>query len=225
MTYFCWHHDLKMCRYLYRRGADTTDLRYKYNQGRTTTSSSTTCSLGRDSPILVPSSSSGSSMFPMYAAAYRGHTDVCQWLYDHGAAEDIHRKNVHGYTPFQASLKHAPDSLPNQRTNSWLIAHGAFSGAGSLVDDCQSLGGKSPRAPSPQEDQQEGPLMMTDHGQEYDYTRHRYQHQNQHNLPHPTKTAGTTTPTRGNRTTTTTAAINPTDHEEEEEDTLMSCVL
>ena len=226
MTYFCWHQDLLMCRYLYRRGADTTDLQYKYNQGRSTTSTSTTCSLGSDYPILVPSSS-GSSMFPMYAAAYRGHTDVCQWLYDHGAAEDIHRKNVHGYTPFQASMKHTPDSVPNQRTNAWFLAHGALSGntatgnytntnTGSLVDECQSLGGG-------------GPLLMTDHGQEYDYTRHRYQHQNQHNLPHPTtKKAGTTTPTRGNKTTLTmtTAATKYTDHdEEEEEDTLMSCVL
>ena len=148
-------------------------------------------------------------MFPMYAAASRGHTDVCQWLYDHGAADDIHRTNVHGDTPFQASLKHAPDAVPKQRTQAWFLAHGAFSGGtntstGSLVDDWQSLG-----------------------GQKYDYTRHRYQHQNQHNLPHHTTMMrmGTTTPTRGNKTTrTTTAATNPTDHEEEE-DTLMSCVL
>ena len=77
MTYFCLIGDLKMCRYLLSKGASTT--------------ATSTCGW----------------WFPMYAAAFMGPLDVCKWLYDHGAKEDVGRRNSSDYSPLGCATSQA----------------------------------------------------------------------------------------------------------------------
>ena len=67
--------------------------------------------------------------FPMYLAANMGHVDLCQWLFDHGAAKDIKRRscsNVYrnGRSPLYANFG---INVPIRRTLCrWLILNGAL---------------------------------------------------------------------------------------------------
>jgi hypothetical protein len=92
MIYFCGKGDLKMCRYLFVNGAS--------------------CS----------KETSNRFWFPMYVAALESQTDVCKWLYEHGAKDDIKKKNSWGYTPLRASVK----TDLGTSTNHWLILNGAL---------------------------------------------------------------------------------------------------
>ena len=39
-------------------------------------------------------------MHPMARGCYKGELNVCKWLYDNGAAEDINKATNHGYDGF-----------------------------------------------------------------------------------------------------------------------------
>jgi hypothetical protein len=113
MIYFCRKGDLKMCRYLLVNGAD---CRKK----------------------------GGYDAFwcPMYAAACRGHLDVCKWLYKHGARDDIRTRNWLRYTALRASFEKADTS-----TCQWLIMNGALCQNNSdTIDDTIMRRDLSPQA-------------------------------------------------------------------------------
>ena len=60
--------------------------------------------------------------FPMYRAAFRGHLEACKWLFAHGAAKDVKRRNHYGDSPLRISFV-----FSNQRDlNRWLILKGAL---------------------------------------------------------------------------------------------------
>ena len=64
--------------------------------------------------------------FPMFAAARRGHLDVCKWLFDHGAAKDIKRRTRENPGRRRSPL-HATFRRSTQRGLSrWLILNGAL---------------------------------------------------------------------------------------------------
>ena len=96
MAYFCRIGDLKMCRYLLSKGASTT------------------------------ATNASGWWFPMYTAALGSHLDVCEWLYDHGAEEDVCRQNFHYYTPLYRSFYGAARSR-SQACCRWLILKGVLS--------------------------------------------------------------------------------------------------
>ena len=64
--------------------------------------------------------------FPMYRAACRGHLVVCKWLFDHGAAKDVKRRNQSsafysdGHSPLHAALGRS------EEVSRWLILNGAL---------------------------------------------------------------------------------------------------
>ena len=95
MTYFCRIGDLKMCRYLLSKGAST---------------------------MATPTSG---FWFPMYTAALGGHLDVCKWLYNHGAKDDISRSNSGNYTPLSAAVNE--HSIDRKNTSRWFILKGVLS--------------------------------------------------------------------------------------------------
>ena len=66
MGYFAEKGDLPMMRWLYVNGACTRD------------------------------EDAGFFYYPMYAAAFRGHLGACKWLFQHGAAEDVHSITLSG---------------------------------------------------------------------------------------------------------------------------------
>ena len=89
--------------------------------------------------------------FPMYCAAVHGHLDVCKWLYDHEASQDIKRKtqaaciaSVNGLSPLRGSSMFSD----HQELMRWLILKGALctdDGYGELDMDIlkQELGSSS----------------------------------------------------------------------------------
>ena len=44
-------------------------------------------------------------MHPMARGCYKGELNVCKWLYDNGAAEDITKANNSGFTPMYFACK------------------------------------------------------------------------------------------------------------------------
>ena len=71
--------------------------------------------------------------FPMYAAAARkGNLEVCKWLYDHGAANNIKRRSQENDT---SPLSVIFDESEKRDVSRWLILRGALcknDGSGSL---------------------------------------------------------------------------------------------
>ena len=61
--------------------------------------------------------------FPMYMAAVNGHVEVCKWLWDHGAVQDVKRRTVpRTFRPLRVTF-----SRPERRNVSrWLILRGAM---------------------------------------------------------------------------------------------------
>lgn len=100
--------DLKMCRYLLTRGATTTDD-----------------ALDEEGDI---------EWFPMLAAAQLGMKKGCQWLYNHGAQQDISRVIYEGDCPLGVALSpwssfnNPPHTASNRalETARWLIFNGAI---------------------------------------------------------------------------------------------------
>ena len=69
------------------------------------------------------------SWFPMFAAACEGQTEACKWLFDHGAAKDIKRRDVDtfpngvltGSMSFMSQVRGQSQILSR-----WLILNGAL---------------------------------------------------------------------------------------------------
>ena len=59
--------------------------------------------------------------FPMLMAAFRGHLEVCKWLFAHGAAKDIKRRTSNGGSPLSATF-----TTSKRDVNRWLILNGAL---------------------------------------------------------------------------------------------------
>ena len=96
MIYFATKGDPKMCRYLISRGVSTT----KANDDN--------------------------HNFPLFAAAMKGHLDVCKVLYGNGAQNDVRRKTIsfqkrYNLTPFIVASTHGHDQVVR-----WLVLHGAL---------------------------------------------------------------------------------------------------
>ena len=68
--------------------------------------------------------------FPMYMAASGGHLEVCKWLYDHGAAQDIKRRIPLWIAPIDLSPLGAISRKSHIKRYSllgkWLILKGAL---------------------------------------------------------------------------------------------------
>ena len=60
-------------------------------------------------------------MTPMAQACYKGELNVCKWLYNHGAAEDISRKGNDGWTPMFWACLYGHLSVCG-----WLVLNGAL---------------------------------------------------------------------------------------------------
>ena len=91
MIYFARKGDLKMCRYLVSRGASTTK------------------------------ESSCGFWCPMYAAASRGHLDVCKFLFANGGKNGIRRVNAGDWTPVAAAALNEHHAVVR-----WLVLEGAL---------------------------------------------------------------------------------------------------
>lgn len=111
MAYFAMRGDLPMMRWLYVHGASTTDDDVVY-------------------------------WFPMMAAVFANtntHVEVCQWLYNHGAQDDVSRKylsthNVHKpyCSPFAVAFYDGSFHKQSKRDVArWLILSGALCHAGT----------------------------------------------------------------------------------------------
>ena len=94
MTYFARKGDLKMCRYLASRGASTT---------------------------RAPGGFKTRKWFPLYAAAYGGHLNVCKFLFANGAKSEIRRANKCGFTPLATAALNEHHALIR-----WLVLGGAL---------------------------------------------------------------------------------------------------
>jgi ankyrin repeat protein len=57
---------------------------------------------------------------PMYVACSQNSIDLCQWLYDHGASEDVTKRTNNGLTPMFAACKSNHINIVE-----WLYNHGA----------------------------------------------------------------------------------------------------
>jgi hypothetical protein len=101
MIHFSEKGDAKMCRYLVSRGASTTKA--------------------EDSNFH----------FPMYLAARNGHLDVCKFLYENGAENDVRRATESYWTPFIAAACNSRDEVLR-----WLVLHGALCADNSSEDVC-----------------------------------------------------------------------------------------
>lgn len=103
MIYFSRKGCIKMCDYLLSRGADCRK----------------TTKLG--------------ILFPMYAAAVHGNVNVCDWLFRHGAKEDIRKQNLYGNSPLSIAMSHL-SPISWLEVVPWLILNGALSPDG-VIDD------------------------------------------------------------------------------------------
>jgi hypothetical protein len=107
MVHFVIKGDLKMCRYLFVNGAKCTH---------------------------IPDSSANTFQFPLSMAAQEGLLDICKWLYEYGAKEEIQMKNGRGNTPLRDTILtqlhfyvYTKESLKNKFSISqWLILNGAL---------------------------------------------------------------------------------------------------
>ena len=80
----------------------------------------------------------GFSMPPMARGCYKGELNVCKWLYDNGAAEDITRYDDNDKTPMHWACKGGHLSVCQ-----WLFEVGA---AGDIThNDCLLYTSPSPR--------------------------------------------------------------------------------
>ena len=68
--------------------------------------------------------------FPMYCVALMGRMDMCKWLFQHGAAEDIKRKTPAGLTPLGVSFGESR----RRHLGRWLILKGALCKDGDTGD-------------------------------------------------------------------------------------------
>jgi len=68
--------------------------------------------------------------FPMWEAAAGRHLEVCQWLFDHGAAKDVKRRtaaHAHGYYPNgRSAFSVTFGSKATRNITRWLILNGAL---------------------------------------------------------------------------------------------------
>ena len=67
--------------------------------------------------------------FPMWMAATGRHLEVCQWLFDHGAAKDVKRRTraEHGYYPNgRSAFSVTFGSKASRNITRWLILNGAL---------------------------------------------------------------------------------------------------
>lgn len=90
MPYFCFKGDLKMCRYLLSKGASTTGGI-------------------EDKPL-------SKWLFPIMMAAKGGSFEVCKWLYDNGAENDIRRVGETGLGSRLSPLFYIPAVAPMKIT-------------------------------------------------------------------------------------------------------------
>ena len=97
MSYFCLEGDLKMCRYLRYKGAATTATK-----------------------------DGNEYWFPMMAAARGGKTEMCEWLFQHGAEADVCRANNLLMTPLRQALDFGEDHKEAMVVCKWLILKGAL---------------------------------------------------------------------------------------------------
>ena len=111
MIYFARRGDLKMCRYLVSRGASTTKRSTTYDQSRVW-------------------DDVGETWWPMYTAANAGHLDICEFLYAHGAKDDIRKADRDGWTPFIEVATRKPDEM-RSRLMRWLVLNGALCADGN----------------------------------------------------------------------------------------------
>ena len=66
--------------------------------------------------------------FPMYEAARNGRLEACKWLYDHGAAKDVKRRNPNGRSPLHCTFDKPfwGDTALYRKLSRWLIMNGAL---------------------------------------------------------------------------------------------------
>ena len=93
MLYFAREGNVKMCGYLVSRGVSTT---------------------------RGTSKGVSKTFFPMYSAAQNGHLDVCKFLYENGAQNDV-RRLYYNYTPFKVAAAYG-----HTQVIQWLVLHGAL---------------------------------------------------------------------------------------------------
>ena len=91
MIHFAAEGNAKMCRYLISRGASTTKA------------------------------DEGDFYFPLYAAASRGHLEVCKLLYENGAQNGVRKMIADHWTPFKVAA-----NLGRTQIIRWLVLHGAL---------------------------------------------------------------------------------------------------
>ena len=91
MIHFAAEGNAKMCRYLISRGASTTK------------------------------SDENDFYFPLYAAASRGHLEVCKLLYENGAQNGVRKMIADHWTPFKVAA-----NLGRTQIIRWLVLHGAL---------------------------------------------------------------------------------------------------
>lgn len=102
MIYYVHKGDAKMCRYLASRGASTTKA-----------------------------DDSGDNFdFPMSAAATKGSLEICKFLYENGAQNDIQKEDVDRWTPFLYAANDAEWPLTETRDREdvvrWFTLHGGL---------------------------------------------------------------------------------------------------
>ncbi|CAB9509388.1 Ankyrin Repeat Protein [Seminavis robusta] len=62
--------------------------------------------------------------FPMYAAAFRGNLDVCKWLFENGAQEEVRTANSDGHSPL--SVCWGTRNKERIAMRNWLLMNGAI---------------------------------------------------------------------------------------------------
>ena len=64
-------------------------------------------------------------MHPMARGCYKGELNVCKWLYDNGAAEDITNANNRGFTPMYMACNGGHLSVCQSPAPSWRLPEDA----------------------------------------------------------------------------------------------------